>query len=699
MKHTMLMKDKRHSMNMPSLVSKIVLFARRYPIPVFAVLGLLSGAICIYIINQHDAGQWIWLFTLIIGGIPVIWDTVKGMLLRHNFSSDIVAMLAIVAAMITNESLPGVVIVIMQTGGKALEDYAFRRASSSLDELMTRSPRIAHRKKMTQVNSEYNKDKDHSLIYSSKQSLEEINVADIRIDDLLVVRPGDLIPVDGLIISGQAQIDESALTGEPLPKNKDIGDEVFSGTINTGGSAFEIQATRLSEESQYAKIVQLVRKAREEKAPIQRLADKYAIWFTPITLAVSMLGWVITQNPQTILSVLVVATPCSLIFATPVAIMSGINKCAKTGIIIKAAAAIEQIGKSEAIVFDKTGTITGGIPVVEQIIPLAKDLEKRVRYNSNNDNDSGIDWINNYNILPTSDNNKISDDLLFKAATIEQMSSHPAARVITQRAKEKFGNSLLTITPTNFHEIAGAGVEGDINGERVTVGSQSLFENNNYFNQELQPERFNTGMLLDTVKKLAKGKMVAFVGINGNPVGAIILGDKIRSGIHVMIKRLQKLGVKETVMLTGDSFDNAQVIAKQASITSFESNLLPEQKVLAIKKLKSRYKNVVMVGDGINDAPALAAATVGIAMGARGTAISAEAADVVLLVDDVTKVADALEIGQRTINVAKQSIFIGLGASFVLMIIASVGLIPPAIGALLQEVLDVSVILNALRAR
>ena len=689
------MKDKRHSINMSSLVSKIVLFARRYPIPVFAVLGLLSGAICNYIINLHDAAQWIWLLTLIIGGIPVIWDTIKGMLLRRNFSSDIVAMLAIAAAMITNESLPGVVIVIMQTGGKALEDYAFRRASSSLDELMTRSPRIAHRKKMTQINS---RDKDHNLI-SSDLSLEEITVADIRIGDLLVVRPGDLIPVDGIINSGQAQIDESALTGEPLPKNKDIGDEAFSGTINAGGSAFEIQATKLSEESQYAKIVQLVRKAREEKAPIQRLADKYAVWFTPITLAVSMLGWVITQNPQTILSVLVVATPCSLIFATPVSIMSGINKCAKTGIIIKTAAAIEQIGKSKAIVFDKTGTITGGIPVVEQIISLGKDLEERVRYNSNNNKDNSIDWSNNnYNILHTSDNNNISDDLLLKAATIEQMSSHPAARVITQRAKEKFGSSLTTI-PTNFHEIAGAGVEGDINGERITVGSQSLFENKKYANQQ-QLERFDKSTLfLDTIKKITEGKMVVFIGINGNPVGAIILGDKIRSGIHVMIKRLQKLGVKETVMLTGDSFDNAQVIANQASITSFESNLLPEQKVLAIKKLKSRYKHVAMVGDGINDAPALAAATVGIAMGARGTAISAEAADVVLLVDDVTKVADALEIGQRTINVAKQSIFIGLGASFVLMIIASVGLIPPAIGALLQEVLDVGVILNALRAR
>jgi cation transport ATPase len=697
MEPTRLMKHRRYSLKISSLAAKIVLFTRRYPIPVFAVLGLLSGAICSYIINQHDVSQWIWLLTLIIGGIPVIWDAAKGMLLRHNFSSDIVAMLAIVAAMITNESLPGVVIVIMQTGGKALEDYAFRRASSSLDELMTRSPHIAHRKKMTQLNSE-DKDRDHNLIYSD-QSLEEITVADIRIGDLLVVRPGDLIPVDGIIISGQAQIDESALTGEPLPKNKDVGNEVFSGTVNAGGSAFEIQATKMSEESQYAKIVQLVRKAREEKAPIQRLADKYAVWFTPITLAVSMLGWVITQNPQTILSVLVVATPCSLIFATPVAIMSGINKCAKTGIIIKAAAAIEQIGKSEAVVFDKTGTITGGSPVVEKIIPLAKDLEEWVQNSNNNYNDNSADWTNNYNILLTSDNNKISDDLLLKAATIEQMSSHPAARVITQKAKEKFGSSLLTTTtPINFHEIAGAGVEGNINGERVTVGSQSLFENNNYSNQ-LQPERFNTGMLLDTIKKLTKGKMVAFVGINGSPVGAIILGDKIRSGIHVMIKRLQRLGVKETVMLTGDSFDNAQVVAKQASITSFESNLLPEQKVLAIKKLKSQYKNVVMVGDGINDAPALAAATVGIAMGARGTAISAEAADVVLLIDDVTKVADALEIGQRTISVAKQSIFVGLGASFILMIIASVGLIPPAIGALLQEILDVSVILNALRAR
>ena len=619
----------------------------------------------------------------------------KGMIHRH-FASDIVAMLAIIAAILTNEALPGVVIVIMQTGGKALEDYAFRRASSSLDELMARSPRIAYRK-IGKVNKN-NNNGDYDGI--ANQGLEEIKVTDVRIGDLLVVRPGDLIPVDGTIISGRAQIDESALTGEPLPKNKGVSDQVFSGTINAGGNAFEIQASKVSEDSQYAKIVQLVRKAQEEKAPIQRLADRYALWFTPITLAISGFGWLITQNPQTVLSVLVVATPCSLIFATPVAIMSGINRCAKIGIIIKTGAAIEQIGKSQVVVFDKTGTITYGSPVVEDIVVLTRD--GKIRQEEGDDNS-----INNNNSNTSLSNNDNNPSMIcyLKLPSMEQMSSHPAARVIVQKAKEKFGSSLL-LTPRNFHEITGAGVEGDINGEHIIVGSQSLFESNDnkrYYRQEQQKQQseldFDKELLLNTIKKRRQGKMIAFIGINRIIVGAIILGDKIRLGVSVMMQRLQRLGVKETVMLTGDSFDSAQVIAKQAAVTNFEFNLLPEQKVLAIKKLKERYKNIVMVGDGINDAPALAAATVGIAMGAKGTAISAEAADMVLLVDDVTKVADVLEIGQRTIHIAKQSIYFGLGVSFILMIVASFGLIPPTIGALLQEILDVGVILNALRAR
>ncbi|HYL65790.1 MAG TPA: heavy metal translocating P-type ATPase [Nitrosopumilaceae archaeon] len=614
--------------------NRITVFVKNYPIPVFAIVGLFVGGIFHWTPNQQELGHWVWFVTLVVGGAPIIWQTIRDMLHRH-FASDIVALLAIIAAILMNNAFPGLVIVLMQSGGKALEDHAFKRASSSLDALLAHSPRLAHRKK------------DHDL--------EEINVADVRVGDLLLVRPGDLIPVDGEIIYEQAEVDESSLTGEPLPKIKKMGEYVFSGTINVG-DAFEMRANKISGESQYAKIVQLVRKAQQEKAPIQRLADRYAVWFTPMTICISLLGWLLTNNVETILAVLVVATPCPLIFATPVAIISGINKAAKSNIIIKTGAAIEQVGKTQAVVFDKTGTITFGIPTVEKVI---------------------------------STNNINSDDLLRKAASVEQLSSHPAASVLVKKGQERFGK--LSI-PTNFHELSGAGVSGDVEGEHIVIGSQSVFENftDSGFAKYIQEVKRQIN---------SEGKMLAFVGINNKPAGVIVFEDKIRPDVNTMIKYLNELGVKQTIMLTGDNRDNAKSIAKQAGITNIEANLLPEQKVLAVKKLKQEFENVVMVGDGINDAPALAASTVGVAMGAHGTAISAEAADVVLLVDDISKVSTTIEIGQKTLRVAKQSIFIGLGVSFVFMAIASLGYIPPAIGALLQEALDIGVILNALRAR
>ena len=324
---------------------KIVWFVKNYPVPVIALIGLFIGGI-LQVSHEEQAGKIVWLITLIGGGIPVVWQTVREILHKH-FVADIVAMLAIIVSIILNDAFPGVIIVLMQSGGKALEDYAYRRASSSLDSLLSRAPRIAHRKT------------DHNI--------EEIQVSQINIDDILIIRPGDLIPVDGEVLSLQALVDESSLTGEPLPKSKTCGNQVFSGTINIG-DAFDIKATRKSDESQYSKIVKLVKKAQQEKAPIQRLADKYAVWFTPLTLAVSAAGWLVTNNFETILSVLVVATPCSLIFATPVAIISGINRAAKTGIIIKTGAGIEQVAKTQVAIFDKTGTITFGTPAVERII-------------------------------------------------------------------------------------------------------------------------------------------------------------------------------------------------------------------------------------------------------------------------------------------------------------------------------------------
>ncbi|MGA6991338.1 MAG: heavy metal translocating P-type ATPase, partial [Nitrososphaeraceae archaeon] len=441
-----------------------------------------------------------------VGGVPILFETIKGML-RGHFASDIVAMLAITTAIVTNEAFPGVIIVIMQSGGKALEDYAFRKATSSLDELMARSPKIARRK-------------------ITENEIEDVKVEQIRIGDHLVIRSGDLVPVDGTIISETAQVDESALTGEPLSKIKHSGEEVFSGTVNTG-DIFEIKAKRISDESQYSKIVKLVKKAREEKAPIQRLADRYGVWFTPITLAMCVFGWLLTQNPQTILAVLVVATPCPLIFATPVALISGINKAAKQSIIVKSGAAIEQLSKVAAVVFDKTGTITYGTPVVQDIIPLNSKFKR-------NDGDRSKGYT--------------KDNILFEAASLEQMSSHPSAQAVVRAAKEKFNDFPLA---SNLHERPGLGVEGYINGKHIMVGSPTFIESKFNANSNITNKNDN---LLKTINDIQKqGKTVALCKINGINAGLIIFSDKIRDGVVEMIKNLKKAEIKETIMLTGDS--------------------------------------------------------------------------------------------------------------------------------------------------
>lgn len=614
-------------------ISLKIQFIKKYPIPVIAIIGLVIGSIFHWLFGMPDEGHFIWFTILISGGIPIMWNTIKGML-KRKFAADIVAMLAILVSIITYDPFPGVIIVIMQSGGKALEDYAFHKAQNSLEEMIKRYPKTAIRK--------------------DDGDLNEIDAIDVRPGDILVVRTGDLIPVDGISKNDQIEIDESALTGEPLVRVKKSSDPIFSGTINIG-IPFEMEAKKTSGDSQYAKIVQMVRKAQQEKAPLQRLADRYAIWFTPIVILVSITGWLITQNTTTILAVLVVATPCPLIFATPAAIISGINRAAKNNIVIKTGAAIEQLGKAKAILFDKTGTITFGSPKIEDLKPVG-----------------AIDY----------------DTLLQKVASVEQMSSHPASKSVLSLAKEKL---VLILTPEKFHETPGSGVEGDVDNQHIIIGSESFF-------LKINP-KLNEGIQKVKSQLESSEKMLAFVTIDGTLSGILIFGDLIRPGVFMMIKNLKKLGMKQTIMLTGDGFENASAIAKKADIDSFHAELLPEQKLAFVKKTKEQYNNVVMVGDGINDAPSLATATTGIAMGAKGTAISAETSDIVLLVDDVTKVTDAVKISQNTIKIAKQGIFFGLGASFVLMGFAGFGYIEPEYGALLQEVLDVTVILNSLRAR
>ena len=616
--------------SMPSIRSML----KAYPIPVFALLGLIAGGGLQWGLGRANLAHWTWLGVLVIGGAPLVWNTLRGML-RGQFASDVVAMLAIVAAVAMDEPFAGVIVVLMQSGGEALEAYGFRRASSSLETLLARAPRTARRKQ--------------------GNHLEEIAVAEVAVGDQLVVRPGELIPVDGALLSEEAEVDESALTGEPLPRPKNPGDVLLSGSVNTGG-VFEMRADAVSSESQYARIVALVRQAQEDKAPIVRLADRYAVWFTPLTLIMCGVGWAITADPRTILAVLVVATPCPLILAAPIAVISGINRAAHAGIIVKGGAAIEQIGRAQVVVFDKTGTLTYGTPSVEQVVPS---------------------------------NGLHPHELLHKAASVEQLSSHLLGRTMAQEAQARHGPLPL---PDHFEEVPGRGVAGRLAGEHILVGSHQ------FLRERLGEER--AGLLdLDGATQPNAAQLAAFVAIDHKPAGVVLFSDQLRPGVPALMDRLRTLGVRRTVMLTGDRLASARPVAEAAGVDEVAADLLPAGKVTALQELKARYDPVVMVGDGINDAPALATATVGVAMGARGTAISAEAADVVLLVDDVTRVGEAVAIGQRTRRIAMESIYIGIGVSFVLMVIASFGVIPAPVGALAQEVLDFVVILNALRAR
>jgi len=571
-----------------------------------------------------EFARWVFLATLVVCGGPLIWQTLSG-IAHGRFAADIVAMLAIVTALVIGQYFAGVVIAFMQSGGEALERYAMGRASSSLEALLARAPKVGLRMRDGQV--------------------EEVPVSQIRVGDQLLVRPGDLVPVDGEVTDGTAAVDQSALTGEPLPIRAVQGTRLLSGSISLDG-ALRMRALRAAEGSQYQQIVRLVEQARREKPPIQRLADRFAVWFTPLTLAMCGVAWVLTGSATSVLAVLVVATPCPLILATPIAVIAGISRAADLGIIVKTGAALEQVGRARAVVFDKTGTLTLGHPTVAHV---------------------------------EATNGTAPSDFLRFAAGVEQLSSHHLGKAIAETGRERFGP---LPEATGFIEAPGAGASASVEGRSVAIGSAGYLAARGV-----------------AVPPSHDARTTAYVSVDGRLAGRIEFADPLRPQASSLIQRLPSLGVSESVMLTGDREGTAEVIAAQAGIRTVRANLLPAGKVAAVQELRRRYGTVVMVGDGINDAPALAAATVGIAMGEHGTAVSADAADIVLLVDDISRVGDAMAISGRMRRIALQSIGVGLGVSFLLMVIASIGLLAPAVGALMQEALDVAVILNALRVR
>ncbi|HYC52740.1 MAG TPA: heavy metal translocating P-type ATPase, partial [Gemmatimonadaceae bacterium] len=476
-----------------------------------------------------------------------------------------------------------------------------------------------------------------------------VTVDAVRPGDRLLVRPGELVPVDAVVEDGDSWLDTSRLTGEAVPVDVAAGSAIMSASIN-GDRPLTIRATALATDSQYARIVQLVRSAQASKAPLQRLADRYAIWFTPVTLLVCAIAFALTHDWTRVLAVLVVATPCPLILATPVAIVGGVSHAARHGIIVRHGAALESVAGITAAIFDKTGTLTVGQPVVSHVVPS-----------------------------PPFDKTTV----LHLAAAVEQGSGHLLARSIVGAAQSA-GSRLLTASDVT--EIPGRGVRGTVRGRRVLVGSRSLV---------LEQTPVTAGEL----RSVERGEVMlrAFVIVDDAPAGAIEFADELRPGVPGTLRRLQDLGIRRTLLLSGDNPAYVARIAADVGIAEAHGNLLPEGKVEFITTLQAAGEQVLMVGDGVNDAPALSRANVGIALAAHGRGIASESADIVLLKDDVVGAADAIDVGRKTMRIARQSIVVGLGLSIVAMGFAAAGMITPVAGALIQEGIDVAVIINALR--
>lgn len=565
---------------------------------------------------------------LVLAGAPVVWRTVRGVVARR-FAADLVAALAMVAAVLLRDPFPGLIVVLMQTGGEALERYAQGRASEAVRELEAAAPTLAHR--------------------LSETGLEDVPAGSVAVGDRLLVRPGELLPCDAVVLDGRSHVDVAALTGEPTPVSAVTGTHLMSGSHNLE-SPLTVRALAVASQSQYARIVELVRTAQASKAPLQRLADRYAVWFTPLTLAVCAGAWLLSGDQIRVLAVLVVATPCPLILAAPVAVVGGLNRAARRQIIFRHGTALEQVGDVTVGVFDKTGTLTIGRPRVARVVPVPP-------------------WD--------------AGEALALAGAVEHGSGHLLARTLVEAAA--CGRRLAEAR--HVIEAPGQGVSGEVEDRVVAVGSWSYIR-----------ERHPRAVVDFADASRGSDGLRAYVAVEGRGAAIVEYADEMRPGLADFFRQLRRFGVTRTVLLSGDAQPNADAVAHAVGIDEAVGDLLPEQKVAAVQRLMKGGERVLMVGDGTNDAPALSSATVGIALAAGGGGISAEAADAVILADDPTRIAEAMAISRRTMRIARQSIWVGLGLSGVAMGFAAVGMIPPAIGALLQEAVDVAVILNALRA-
>ena len=614
-----------HIPRIPSLrdLQKLV----RSILVILPALGLVFG----FGVRLAGYGEWsgaLWAAAT-IPVLTALLIQIAASLLRGDVGLDIVAALSMTGALAFGEHLAAVVVALMYAGGQYIETFAERRANREMTALLSRAPRTAIR---------YHNGK-----------LEEVGLDVIEPKDRLLVRQGDVVPVDGLVAEGIAVLDQSALTGESVPVQLRPNEPVMSGVTNVG-DAFDLSATHRAAESTYAGIVRLIEAAQASKAPMSRLADRFAMVFLAVTVLLACGAWMLTGDPIRALAVLVIATPCPLILAVPVAIVSGVSRAAKVGVLVKGGQALETLARVRVLVIDKTGTLTHGQARIVEIRRL-----------------SGLS----------------SEKLLQLAASLDQASKHVIAQTLVLEARARGLDLLL---PTEIEEVPGEGISGMVDGQSVVVGGTRFVA-----------QRIPSASEVFASGQYPVGSVVVAVAVNGSLGGLLILADRLRSEAAQVIDSLRRMGVTRIVLASGDRRDVAEAVTIGLHLDAVHADLTPDRKIAIVQAERSNGP-VMMIGDGVNDAPALAAADLGVAMGAKGAAASAEAADVVLLVDRLDRIPIAVQAAQWSRQIAFQSVYAGIGLSVVGMIVAALGYLTPVQGALIQEAIDVAVVLNALRA-
>jgi heavy metal translocating P-type ATPase len=599
-----------------------------------AVAAIAAGGL-LHLFGAGDAGQTVWGAAVALLAAELTFEVGRTIVVERSLGVDTIALVAMVGSLALGQELAGAVIGLMFSSGAALEAVASRRARRELTALVQRAPKVAQLR--------------------VDDRLEEVPVGRVQVGDVVLIRTGEVVPVDGTVMSPEAVVDTSTLSGEPLPETMRRGMPVLSGSANAG-APFDVRADRPASDSAYSALVRLVEQAQTQRAPLVRMADRYAGFFLPATLLVASLAWALSGDPVRALAVVVVATPCPLILAAPIALVSGLSRAARAGVIVKGTGAIETLGEARTVLFDKTGTLTVGTPDVREIVTRGE-------------------WE--------------AGELLRLAASVDRLSAHVLGEALVTAA----GEAGLELTmPADVHEDPGQGIQGSVEGHRVLVGSRAFMRALGV------PEEEIASTALATTR--GSGEAHVAVVIDGHVAGVIVMADELRSDAEKIVERLRAEGVRHVAMISGDRRSVAERVGRQLGVDRVYAEQSPEDKLEVVRTVRAdpELRPVIMVGDGINDAPALALADLGIAMGAAGATVSSETADAVITVDRVDRVADALHIGRRALFIARQSVLTGMSLSLAAMAVAAVGYLPPVAGALFQEVIDLAVILNALRA-